>query len=301
MTAFARLGGESMGTSWSVQCDDADGRDLHALHAEIEECLSLVVAQMSTWEAESEISRFNASPAGTWQKLSPEIWQVLSCAQLIAALSDGAFDATVGAKVARWGFGAHAFEDFAHSNVTYRDLEMDSSERAILQTGGMQLDLSAIAKGYSADLIAARLMDLGARSMLVDVGGELRAVGDSPRGGAWNVLLESDQSSDPCVVALKDCAIATSGDRFFRHEIQGRSVSHTIDPRNGEPINDETAQVSVIAESAMLADGWATALAVMGVEKGVAFANAQGLAVRYTLQSGQVACSDAFKPYEVDA
>lgn len=301
MAAFARLGGESMGTSWSVQCDDADGRDLHALHAEIEGCLSRVVAQMSTWEADSEISRFNAALAGTWQKLSQEFWEVLNCAQSIAILSDGAFDATVGAKVARWGFGAHAFEDFAPSNVTYRDLEMDPTDQSIRQSGGTQLDLSAIAKGFSADLIAQRLIDLDVRSMLVEVGGELRAVGDSPRGGAWNVLLESDQSSEPCVVALKDCAIATSGDRFFRHEIQGRSVSHTIDPRSGEPINEETAQVSVIAESAMLADGWATALAVMGVEKGVAFANAQGLAVRYTLQSGQVACSDAFKPYEVDA
>ena len=301
MTAFARLGGESMGTSWSVQCDDADGRDLHALHAEIEECLSLVVAQMSTWEADSEISRFNSAPPETWQKISPEFWEVLNCAQSIATLSDGAFDATVGTKVARWGFGAHAFEDFAPSNVTYRDLEMDLSERSILQAGGMQLDLSAIAKGYSADLIAQRLMDLGVRSMLVEVGGELRAVGDSPRGEAWNVLLESDQTSEPCVVALKDRAIATSGDRFFRHEVEGRSVSHTIDPRSGEPINDETSQVSVIAESAMLADGWATALAVMGVERGVAFANAQGLAVRYTTGNGEVFCSDAFKPYQVDA
>lgn len=300
MQEFARLGGESMGTSWSVQCDDANSRDLHALHAEIEDCLARVVSQMSTWQADSEISIFNNGAADSWHRISPEFMEVLKCAQAIALLSGGAFDPTIGARVARWGFGAHAFKEFPRSRFSFRDLLIDETAHSIRQPGGMQLDLSAIAKGYSADLIANRLLEMDIRSMLVEVGGELRCMGDSPRGGAWNVLLDSDETSEPCVVALKDCAIATSGERFFRHEVEGRKVSHTIDPRSGEPIDDCTVQVSVIAETAILADGWATALAVMGCEDGLAFANAEGLAARFTARDEAVFCSDAFKPYQVD-
>src|SRR5690606_5878282 len=106
--------------------------------------------------------------------------------------------------------------------------------------------------------------------------------GRKPDGTPWRVLVESGgvEDGDPCVVTLDDAAIATSGPYWQRFEADGRELSHTIDPLLGAPVADAPAAVSVIATSAMLADAWSTALTVMGLEAGAAFAQARGLAAR---------------------
>lgn len=303
------LRGNSMGTRWSVQIPSS-ARDLHPLHHAIQQALDLVVAQMSTWEPESDISRFNRSARG-WIVLPAEFFQVLQCALQIAEASSGAFDPSVGALVGLWGFGAHAHPhapqrdtlDQARAGSGWRSLRLDAQSRSVLQPGGLQLDLSAIAKGFGADLVAARLAAHGISSALVEVGGELVAIGNKPDASCWRVLAESDPERDdsaPTVLQLANCAVATSGDRWHRRQHGGREYAHTLDPRNAQPLADAPLAVTVIASNAMLADGWATAMSVLGVHAGLALADAQQLAVRFVQRIDDtvvVRCNSAFERY----
>lgn len=286
-----------MGTSWSVKLVAAPRADLHALHAGIQSQLDLVVEQMSTWEPESDISRFNRLPANTWQLLPEPFFSVLSCAMKIADESDGAYDPTVGPLVEAWGFGATAHPQLpnaralsqAQSRIGWQYVALQSESASALQPGNFHLDLSAIAKGYSVDAIARHLRNLGIRAALVEVGGELYGYGRKPEDGLWQVLVETspdeqqeDSAEDPArVIALDSIAIATSGDHWHVFEHEGIRYSHTLDPRTGKPVQHAPAAVTVIADDAMHADAWATALTVMGSEAGFDFAQARGLAARF--------------------
>lgn len=297
---IAALGGHTMGTTWSVKLVVPCGRDLHPLHAGIQAQLDRVVAQMSTWEPGSDISRYNHAAAGSWQRLPDDFWCVLQAARTVAERSGGTFDPTVGPLVALWGFGADAGQRRAPdaerlaevaAHCGWQRLQLDAQAQAALQPGGLQLDLSAIAKGYGVDVVSGWLRGQGIDAALVEVGGELHGRGRKPDGQPWRVLVESAPEEDagadhpPRVLALDELAVATSGDRWHRYEQDGVSYSHTLDPRRHAPVTAAAAAVTVIHREAMLADAWATALTVMGADEGLAFANAHGLAARF-LQHG---------------
>ncbi len=285
------LGGATMGTSWSAKFVAPRKADLHALHAGIQARLDDVVAQMSNWEADSDLSRYNVSPAGSWHALREDFWTVLSCALDIAYASGGAFDPTVGPLVDGWGFGpgqGHAafYPEAARSHVQWQRVILDRSQRRALQPGGTRLDLCAIAKGYGVDAVAAHLRAQGVDAALVEVGGELYGYGRKPDGTPWRVIVEGwqgdeDDANEPRVLALDGLAVATSGDRWHRREHEGRRISHTLDPRSGHPVADAPTAVTVAADDAMHADAWATALTVLGVRDGFETACANGLAARF--------------------
>jgi thiamine biosynthesis lipoprotein len=298
---IASLGGHTMGTSWSVRLVTRRSRDLHPLHAGIQSQLDRVVAQMSTWEAGSDISRYNRADAGSWHTLPAEFAQVMRCALEIARVSNGAFDPSIGPLVALWGFGADAapsvqsLPDPATLAATaarcgWQKLQMDADDQ-LLQSGALHLDLSAIAKGFAVDLVSRWLRGQGIESALVEVGGELHGYGSKPDGSAWRVLVESAPEEDaeadwPArVLALTDLAVATSGDRWHQYPLDGQYYSHTVDPRSHAPVTRAAAAITVIDRNAMRADAWATALTVMGAEDGLAFANAHGLAARFVSHS----------------
>ncbi|MFT4255495.1 MAG: FAD:protein FMN transferase [Pseudoxanthomonas sp.] len=317
--SLATLGGETMGTSWSVKLAVSPKADLHALHAGIRSKLDLVVRQMSTWETDSDISAYNRAAAGAWQMLPEEFFAVLSCALQIARDSDGAFDPSIGPLVALWGFGAHAQPrrapgadtlDALRARIGWQRIELHGDTRHVLQPGGMQLDLSAIAKGYAVDLVATHLRDSRIESALVEVGGELFGYGRKPDGTPWRVLVETapeedDELSEPRVLDLDGMAIATSGDRWHRYDAldeNGGAIrhSHSIDPRSGVPVAHAPAAVTVVASDAMHADAWATALTVMGARAGFDFAQARGLAARFVARDGDglhETLTDAFKTH----
>lgn len=289
-----RLGGDTMGTTWSVWLAAARDADLRVLHAGIEAQLAQVIRQMSTWEAESDISRYNRAAAGEWLPLPSGFAQVLACALEIAEASEGAFDPTVGALVGLWGFGAHACDAVpdaealtaAQARSGWKRIVFDAGDHRVLQPGGLQLDLSAIAKGYAADRVAACLCEAGIADALVEVGGELVGHGRKPDGEPWRVLVEAgpeedDHRLEPRVLELDGLAVATSGDRWHHYTRSGRRYTHTIDPRSGEPVEHAPTAVSVIADDAMHADAWATALGVLGANAGHALALQLGLAVRF--------------------
>ena len=328
------LGGATMGTLWQASVSAPAGVDLHAIHDGIQACLDRVVAQMSTWEHDSDISRYNRAPAGSWQALPQPFFDVLRDALAIAADSDGACDPTVGPLVEAWGFGAGGNGGrvpdagtlaAARARVGWRRVELDVEGQRALQPGGVGLDLSGIAKGHGVDAVVDWLRARGVPAALVEVGGELRGYGRKPDGSAWKVLAEAwteeepdlpgghhgggggpdghgtrgrdaddargegivadGRTQPPCIVVLDDAAVATSGDHWHRFEHDGRLYSHTIDPRSGAPVDHAPAAVTVVAERALAADAWATALTVLGADEGYALAEARDIAARFVVRT----------------
>ncbi len=287
--SVATLGGATMGTTWSVKAACAPRADLHALHSVVQSALDTVVAQMSHWRDDSDIGRYNRSAAGSVHTLRAEFHTVLRCAMEIAEASDGAYDPTLGALVNAWGFGPAqrprrvpdaATIDTVRAVSGWRRLVLEHEPPQLLQPGGVVLDLSAIAKGYGADLVAAHLRAHGIASALVEVGGELYGYGRKPDGEPWRVLVEAAAEDGDAataadgedrarvhVVALEGLAVATSGDRWHTFEQDDERHSHTFDPRTGRPVRHAPTGVTVIADSAMRADAWATALTVMGADR----------------------------------
>lgn len=305
--AVHTLYGLTMGTRWRVDLQAPRAAPLDALHGAAQARLDAIEAQMSTWREDSDLMRYNRAAAGSWHALPGDFFAVMDCALQVAEASGGAFDPTLGALVGAWGFGAHAHrgrapsaEWLAHarSAAGWQRLVLRRDTRELLQPGGAWLDLSAIAKGHAVDALVQLLRTRGIGAALVDVGGELRGHGRKPDGSAWRVLVEAgDAAADECVVVLDDAAIATSGPCWQRREVDGRVLSHTIDPRTGAPVAEAPAAVSVIAADAMGADAWSTALCVMGVDAGLAFAQSHGLAARLLPAGagGPARTTDAFE------
>lgn len=289
------LSGETMGTTWSVRLVPPPGAAQGDFAAAVEEELARIVAVFSPWEADSEISRFNAAPAGTWA-LSDDFWALLTQALDLADDVSGAVDPSLGALVDLWGFGppgprsvllplpSDEEVEAARAVSGWQKLRLHREAQAAIQIGGMKLDFSGIAKGHAVDRVSDRLSALGATSHLVEIGGELKGRGVKPDAQPWWVEIEAVAGSPAprTVAALVDLAMATSGDgrRAFTHE--GRLYSHTLDGATGRPVDNGLAQVTVFDASAMRADALATALTVLGPIEGPELAEALGLAAHFT-------------------
>lgn len=316
------LAGHSMGTGWTARLvlRGVDVAALAALRQGLQAQLDRVVAQMSHWDADSDLGRFNRAAAGSWHALPAEFFHVLAYAQQVWAASGGACDPGAGALVNLWGFGpvprydqpgfrapSHAQARALRAAQAGLALELDHANRRARQPGGLLLDLSAVAKGYGVDCLARYLDQQGIHHYLVEVGGELRGAGVKPDGQPWWVTLEQDEAEVAAAVdtqaqaqaqahraaaasaastaapllALHGLAVATSGDYRRYFERDGQRHPHTIDPRSGLPIANGLAAVSVVHAQCMAADAWSTALTVLGLEQGLALAERLGLAARF--------------------
>lgn len=295
----ADFGGVSMGTSWSARVAlQADAQRKTSLQAGLQRQLDEVVAEMSHWEPGSDLGRFNRAGAGTWHVLPDDFFTVLRYALEVARESGGVCDPCAGALVNLWGFGPAGRHDEAgfvppgardvatvRASMAGRVVEIDAPRKRAFQPGGVQLDLSAVAKGFSVDKLAQYLEGQGCQHYLVEVGGELRGAGFKPDGQPWWVALEEPlPGQDEIAVALHGLAVATSGDyrKYFMQDATRRP--HTIDPRTGMPVTNALASVTVVHESAMAADAWSTALTVLGPEHGLALAERKRLAARFLLR-----------------
>lgn len=276
-----------MGTVWSVSLV-ADGHAEGEARRAIEACFAQVISEMSAWDAGSFIARFNRAPAGSWLAAPDDFVQVLTAGLRLAEQTDAAFDPTIGAIVDRWGFGPSGRAlDWVPPSPSelgrlracagWSRLAVAPEGRRIQQPGGMKLDLSGIAKGFAVDKVATTLTSLGLTSFLVEIGGELRGRGVKPDGTPWWVQLEPPPGKDPSsprtLVALYDCAVATSGDYRRFAAYGGHRLAHTIDARTGCPVPATApSAVTVLHEECMMADALATALTVMGFEAGLSYA-----------------------------
>jgi len=304
----AALAGATMGTTWSARMALPTGCSDHAARLAIQAALDEVVAQMSTWEAGSDISQFNQAGPG-WRALPDAFFHVLRHAMALADDTAGAYDPTVGPLVNVWGFGPHqhAFEppspaavDAARLRCGWRRVALDAEMQRAYQPGGAYLDLSSIAKGYGVDRAAMALDALGITQYLVEVGGELRARGNRPDGQPWRVAIEVPDASDDHALALplEDISIATSGD-YRRHADNGDArYAHTIDPRTGQPVRNNVASVSVLHPVCMQGDALATVLTVLGETEGLAYARRHDLAALFILRDAaayRVVATPAFQ------
>ena len=269
-----------MGTSWSVRYAAPTGDNPTALEAAILGRLDHIIVEMSHWRPDSLISAYNRSAPGSWITLPADFATVIDAALTVARLSGGAFDPTVGRIVALRGFGpdpsARSDDEAriasAREQAGWRRLQREDDK--LLQPGGLALDLSGIAKGFAVDAVADLLAEAGIVHALVEIGGELAGRGVKPDGDPWWVDLEDPPgiALPRLRIALHGLAVATSGDY--------RRGAHSIDPAIGASIANGVRSVSVLHPSAMLADAWATALTVLGVEQGLALAAREGLAAR---------------------
>ncbi len=294
--ATTRLAGRTMGTGYAITVTrtlSKPGRE--TLRAEIEAILEDVEAPMSTWRASSEISRFNAASPGDWTPISRHTAIVIDEARRVAAWSGGAFDPTVGRLVDLWGFGAGshrrgvpADERIAAARAESGIAHLRNRATALAKRrDGVALDLSGIAKGYGVDLVAEHLERRDMGGFLVEVGGELRARGLSPRGRAWRIGIERPVAGRRIVqrvVGLDHGGIATSGNyrNFFDHA--GTRYSHVLDPRTGAPVDHDLASVTVISSTTMRADAWSTAWMVQGVAEGMRRARRDDIAALFIVR-----------------
>ncbi len=291
--------GRSMGTSWSARMLVPPKLDAD-IEAVLQRELNEIVAQMSHWEDASLLSRYNRAPGGSWHALPPQFYEVIDFALQVAKDSGGAYDPAAGALVKLWGFGPQARHDSdgfrapsaaALNAVLARRAngtpQLDRAGRRLLQPGGAILDLSSVAKGHGVDRLALCLERLGVRHYLVEVGGELRGAGMKPDGEPWWVEIEGVpdmQDAPQAVVALHGLAVATSGDYRSFFNDGPRRISHTLDPRSGQPVANGVASCTVVAGTCMAADALSTTLTVLGVEAGLAFADARNIAARYLVR-----------------
>lgn len=284
-----------MGTDWSLEAVAPAGVADGHIRAALEAVFGGIIAQMSQWEPQSDLSRFNRAAPGSRHRIGVEFAHVLDCACNIARASAGAFDPTIGAVSELWGFGPSEppaqrpsiSEAAAGRGYDWRDLALEDNGRVLVQPGGLTLDFSGIAKGFAVDAGIHALSRLGVDHALLNIGGELRGSGLRVDGLPWWVDLEIPPNSPaPATrVGLTGWSIATSGHYARRRGAGGQSWSHTIEPASGLPLSDEILSVTVLHPGCMQADALATAIAVLGLDKGKKFADTNAIPARIITQS----------------
>jgi len=283
---YASIEGEVMGSYYvfTAQCTDAE-----AAFAVAAQVLSDLDAELSTYKPDSPLMRLNRTKVATPVKASAEMWSVLSLARTVRERSGGAFDVSVGALVNAWGFGSVKGQAAPEAAEIQRLLpprdggfELLEPDQVMRTRDDVFIDLSAIAPGYGVDLAIESLQRSGCTDAMVDVSGEVRAYGVNKENRPWRIGIETPsdlQAGVEAVVTLMDRAVATSGDYRNYREVDGRRISHTIDPRDGYPIRHALASVSVVRDTAAEADAWATALNVLGPDAGLELAERESIPV----------------------
>ncbi|TVS20562.1 MAG: FAD:protein FMN transferase [Planctomycetaceae bacterium] len=301
MQSGPSLTGMTMGTIYSVKLAKLPaGIEVDTLHRKVEQRLQQINALMSTYQEDSELSRFNRYQHDDWFEVSSETAGVVNVALEISQLTDGAFDVTVGPLVNLWNFGpdpklgqmptAEQVEQ-QRARVGYQQLDVRLSPPALRKKNPeIYVDLSAIAKGYGVDAIAELLADRGITDFMIEIGGDVRTGGTRHDGQRWRIGIEKPIDhvrSVQQIVGLSGQSLATSGDyrNVFEHE--GRRYSHAIDPSTGYPVHHELASVSVIHDHCMMADAWATALLVAGPDAALQLAQDHSLDVLLILRTEQ--------------
>ena len=285
-----RLAGRTMGTTYHIKiiAPPSKDADMDTVRKRIDRRLEQLNQSMSTYRSTSEISRFNKlTTAGQPFVVSPDFLKVMLAADAIHDLTAGAWDGTVHPLVNLWGFGrsgsiekvpSHEEIENALENVGFQHIEVSPEGYLKKRRGQVTVNLGSIAKGYGVDRVASLLTELGYRNFLVEIGGEVFAAGRRKDGNQWKVGINRPEKGAAATdvykaLVLENRAMATSGDYRNYVEIQGRSYSHIIDPRNGYPVNNGVVSASVIAPNCTLADGLATALMIMRPVEGVQLLN----------------------------
>jgi thiamine biosynthesis lipoprotein len=293
-----------MGGTFSVKIvtakDELETPGLHDVDRALRSSLDRIEGLMSTWDRDSELSRFNRSTSLEPFPVSPETFEVFKWSIDVGNLTGGALDVTIGPLVDAWGFGPAGPRNAPPSNEEIarlreatgaRQLELNPKALTVRKTRPeVRCDLSSVVPGYAADRLWTALADRGFTDFLIDVGGEVRARGRNEAGAPWQIAVErpQPQANDiQRVVPISDLAITTAGDYRKYREVDGLRVAHILDPRTGRPLTHRLASVTVIDALAVRADAFDTALMVLGMDEGLALATKLNLAALFIERTGE--------------
>ncbi|EOZ0908107.1 FAD:protein FMN transferase ApbE [Klebsiella quasipneumoniae] len=296
------LDGKTMGTFWRVSVIGVDEAKAQALRAKVQAQLDADDRLLSTWKNDSALMRFNhATDTRPWP-VSEAMADIVTLSLRIGAKTHGAMDITVGPLVNLWGFGpdkqpvatpdAQAIAA-AKARTGLQHLQViNQSGRQFLQKDipDLFVDLSTVGEGYAADHLARLMEQEGISRYLVSVGGALVSRGMNGEGKPWRVAIQKPTDQENAVQAIVDInghGISTSGSYRNYYELDGKRISHVIDPQTGQPITHKLVSVTVIAQTALEADGWDTGLMVLGPEKAQQVVREQGLAVYMIVKEGE--------------
>ena len=292
------LSGPTMGSTYSVKYVRSEGvAPREVLQETTDAFLGELDRHLSTYRSDSDISRFNAMPAGACMAMPTMALQLVQAGEQLSSESGGALDLTVGPLLDLWGFGPQSRgeripgpDEIARvrARVGHQHLRIDGDQ--LCKTGAVQLDFNSIAAGYAVDAVGERLRALGVTSYLVEITGELKAEGRKPDGSNWRVAIEAPRDNARVaqqIIALDGLATSTSGDYRNYFERDGKRYSHTLDPQTGAPITHALAAVTVVDASALRADGLSTVLMVLGPERGLAYAERHRLAALFVTRAGE--------------
>lgn len=294
-----RFGGPTMGSSYTVQFVPTGRAPATAkLKAEVDAILASLDEQFSTYRDDSVVSRFNALPAGACMAVPDDMLTLWRYGEQLSQQSGGAFDLTVEPLMNLWGFGPQSRSEKVpeaaalereRARVGHQHLRLEGDQ--LCKDVDAQLDFDSVVAGYAVDQVSARLAELGLKDYLVEITGELKAVGHKPDGTPWRIALEvpsgERERQVERSVALDGIGLSTSGDYRNYFEEGGQRYSHTFDPRTGAPVRHALASVTVAEAQALRADGLSTLLMVLGPEEGYTFAERNGLAAFFIVRQGE--------------
>ncbi len=279
--------GEAQGTTYTVKYVSPDSVPQDAFDA----CLEKVDVEMNAWRPTSTLSQFNAftevdapfsfaDSAGVWE----DVWRI---SEEVHRQVGGAFDVTVGPLMKLWGFrmerrdvvtqamvdSVRPFSHFGEDVVQFIPNMAASEGNATLRKSDLrtELDFNAVAQGYTVDQMAEVLRDRGVKHMMVELGGEVKCLGQNQQGQPWRIAIDRPQEEGrtlQAILPVTDMSICTSGNYRKVSIVNGQRLSHTLDPRTGVPVTHGLLSATVVAPEAAYADAYATACMVLGPEEG---------------------------------
>ncbi|UJJ31254.1 FAD:protein FMN transferase [Halopseudomonas maritima] len=295
----AEMYGATMGSTYSIKWVPVeDAPDTETLQADVDRMLAQFDAEVSTWRSDSALAHFNAAPAGTCMDMPPSVLALMAQADQLADESSGAFDVTVAPLLKLWGFHGDPQQqavpeqpllDQAMAKVGQKHLRVDAGQ--LCKDVALTVDFSSIGAGYMVDRVAERLESYGIQNYMVEITGELKAVGRKPGDRPWRIAIEEPRDDNrvaQIILSLSGESVSTSGDYRNYFELDGQRFSHTFDARTGQPVMHRLAAVTVLDPSAMRADGLSTVLMIMGEEAGWDYAVSHQIPAFFVVRAGEL-------------
>ena len=310
------LTGQTMGTTYSIKVITPSAQIAEDLKTQVDQRLTELDGAMSTWKPESEVSRFNAfESTDEWFPIGRDTFQVVRLALEMSSRTDGAFDITAAPIIGLWSFGASSRDSFVPPSeseiqatlelVGFDKIELsDEPPRIRKSVAGLNIDLSAIAKGYAVDEIASILDSQQLGDYMVEIGGEVIVSGQREDNTAWRIGIEAPQKNArelAVAIPLVETAIASSGDYRNFFEYEGKSYSHIVDPRTGKPAAGDLTAISVLSKDCATADAIATAMLVLGFEAAHQWCQENGISALLFERNGKKVSHSTTNEFPMDA
>lgn len=293
---FSEINGLTQGTTYHIVFEQKGVKDISEVREGIERILKEVDNSLSIYNDSSVISELNSNVSHRTDSLFRDVFRK---SMVIWRASGGVFDVSVGPLVKAWGFGPDALKRFDESmldslmNLVGMEKLKLEGDRLLKADPGMYIDVNAIAQGYTVDLLTLWLEDQGIENCLVEVGGEVRALGDKD-GNGWRIGIDSPGDGNfvpgadmKAIIRLSDISLATSGNYRKFYVENGIKYSHTIDPRTGYPVRHTLLSATILASDCATADAWATACMVAGLDSAVVFIETNKDLEGYLIFSGE--------------